>query len=724
MHSHDHSLSLLAARSLTCWRQARRWSQTFWLDPLPTGVSQPPAWPYTSKDLVYCYLTGCLPYCVRHQREDPRRRRGSNRHQQILLADLNPQPNALASVTSDVAASARVLDDVIKESGIGRSLGKMSLENMVETDVLVVGGGQAGLFAAIKAREQGASVTLVDKGYAGKAGQTQCITTMDVFEPEIHDLHAWVWSAHAVNEYLDNPDWIEIVFRESRDRWDDLCAWGLVSYKFDKDGKVFVSPAGLKDGEQSPGEEGLGGTAEGRVGTPVRFRFIPNRQQGVRNQALKVGVRVIDRLTIAELIKQDGAIVGAIGFSADSYDTYIFHAKAVVLAAGNAGIKTPGIRTVVTTGDAHAMAYRVGCEVTGKEWTDPHPVRADFPAYAWSGGMDRDYFIPKDQLKKDHGIPVYNSEGFRLDAMRPDEELKKKSLGQIFEAIDWCNEVHNGRAPLYFDVANNPDTAPINHSPKNMPREEIDEIASQQGKLRITLGRAAGQSFHLSDGIWPAGFDCSTQVPGLYAAGDCLGARPGYPMAGFAAAHTAVTGARAGTGAAEYARKNGAKLDKDEVATLKKITLAPMERTGGFSPRWVTQVIQNTLTPYWVLYFKHGDRLQAALSQIEFLRDNVVPKLIAKNPHELRLAHEVKSMVLHSEMKLRASMFRTESRWTHYREDYPMRDDPSWLAWIKIKDEDGVMTLSKEPVPQEWWPDLSLSYEERYPMTFPKETLQ
>jgi succinate dehydrogenase/fumarate reductase flavoprotein subunit len=599
----------------------------------------------------------------------------------------------------------------------------MPLENLVETDVLVVGGGQAGLFAAIKACERGATVTLVDKGYAGKAGQTMNICTIDVFDPQLHDLDAWVKSGHTVNEYLDNPEWVELVFRDSLDRWNDLCAWGLKSFKFDKDGNVFVSPAGANDGEQAPGEGGLGGTGEGRPVTPVRFRFFPPGQRDfMRRQALKVGVRIIDRLTITDLIKQDGKIAGAIGISADSCDTYILQAKAVVLSTGNSGIKTPGIRTNTTTGDAQAMAYRVGCELTGKEWADYHPARADFPAYAWSSGIDRDFFVPKHKLAAHHGIPMYNSEGGRLDSMRPDEELKKKSTGQIFEGAAMVYEAHSGRAPLYFEVANDPNTAPMNHSPKDMPREEIDETAMKQGRVRMVLGRAAGQSHHLSDGVWPLDTSCATQVPGLYAAGDCLGARPGYAMAGFAAAFCSVTGARAGTSAAEYAvKKTATKLDKDEVARLKEITWAPMERKGGFTPGWVNQVILNSLTPYWVLYFKHADRLQAALTQVEFMRDNIVPKLMARDTHELRLAHEVKSIILHAEMKLRASMFRTESRWTHYREDYPRRDDPSWLAWVKIKDEDGVMKLSKEPVPQKWWPDLSLPYEERYPMEFPGE---
>ena len=75
-------------------------------------------------------------------------------------------------------------------------------------------------------------------------------------------------------------------------------------------------------------------------------------------------------------------------------------------------------------------------------------------------------------------------------------------------------------------------------------------------------------------------------------------------------------------------------------------------------------------------------------------------------------------MVLSAEIRLRSALFRTEN---HYRKDYPRRDDPAWLAWTKIKEEQGKMTLIKVPVPKEWWPDLSIPYEQRYPFRFPGE---
>ena len=232
-------------------------------------------------------------------------------------------------------------------------------------------------------------------------------------------------------------------------------------------------------------------------------------------------------------------------------------------------------------------------------------------------------------------------------------------------------------------------------------------------------------SVHKTEGIWPMDNYCATNLPGLYAAGDSLGIMQSgavYASIGLALCGASVTGVRAGWGAAEYAAQaERPHVDKGEITKLKSAMHEPAKRKGGFSPRWVTQQLQNTMIPYYIMYVKHGERLQAALTMIEFMRDHLVPRLTAKDPHELRLAHETKNMVTNAEMRLRTSLLRTESRGCHYREDYPERDDKNWLAWIKLKEEDGKMKVLKEPIPKEWWPDLSRPYEERYPVRLPGE---
>ena len=103
------------------------------------------------------------------------------------------------------------------------------------------------------------------------------------------------------------------------------------------------------------------------------------------------------------------------------------------------------------------------------------------------------------------------------------------------------------------------------------------------------------------------------------------------------------------------------------------------------------------MIPNFILYVKKGNLLEAALAYIEELRDHHMPLLRAADMHELRLAHECSNMILSAEMKLRASLMRTESRCSHYRLDYPEVDDENWRAWINIhKASDGSMKLEKQ----------------------------
>jgi succinate dehydrogenase/fumarate reductase flavoprotein subunit len=127
-------------------------------------------------------------------------------------------------------------------------------------------------------------------------------------------------------------------------------------------------------------------------------------------------------------------------------------------------------------------------------------------------------------------------------------------------------------------------------------------------------------------------------------------------------------------------------------------------------------VMQGVMFPYYVMYVKERTRLEAALSQIMYLQSAYAPLLKAADPHGLRVAHETRNMLLNAEMKLRAGLAREESRGTHYREDFPFRDDADWLCWIKLAERDGAMAVDKHPLPAEWRPDPALAYREKYPI--------
>ena len=561
----------------------------------------------------------------------------------------------------------------------------MLLEKVIETDVLVIGGGIAGIFAAIKARQKRLDVTLVDKGYVGKSGSSAFAGGyFALFNPEWgHNLYSWLDQISKTGEYINNREWSDIVLKDSYGRYQDLVSWGV----------EFVEENGkLVKNYHPPALESV---------NMWRRKYMPV----MRNQALESGINILDRIMVTDLLKQDGKVVGAIGFNTTSGHLYTLKAKATVLSAGSSSFKPAGMPVSFLTSDAEAMAFRAGAEITGKEFVDRHITMAAFPA--WRG----------------HGQTMVRFRKF-IDA-------ECQELNPIFRFADWDYAVHAGRAPIFWnlDVATPEDIKSMLQHQKvtgtNMEAKRVGLDVNRGGKVPMVGGASAGSSGQQTAGIWPINTKCATNLPGLYAAGNCCATRQigaVYPGTGFGLCGSAVTGARSGLGAAEYALKTKKiMIDEAKLASSKKILYAPMERKGGFSPGWVTQVLQNFMIPYFILEIKHGERMQAALTLVEFLGEHLVPKLTAKDAHELRMAQETKNMVLSAEMMLRASIFRTESRGSHYREDYPRRDDPNWLAWVKLKEEQGRMKLWKEPIPKEWWPDSTKPYEERYPIRFPGE---
>jgi len=541
----------------------------------------------------------------------------------------------------------------------------MAAEKVIETDVLVIGGGMAGCFAAVKAKEQGVDVILVEKGYVSRSGSTPFCRGFNVCHPDWgHNLDASVERLTTTGEYVNNRDWTRIIFEESYARYQDLVAWG-VEFSKDENGKLITNHGDPKISE----------TLQLPYG---KFAHI------LRKQPEKSGVKIMDKIMITDLLKNDEKIVGAIGIAVESADLYVFKAKATIMCTGTTSFKPLAFPISMLTGDGEAVAYRAGVEITGKEFNDCHPHGAENPAAFAAGyaSMHR---------------PGGTSGGMAAAVNAEGDELPGRP-GVLFLNMEF--EAHAGRAPIYRGTSD--------------------------GKRSISIGGAAtGASVHMGEGIWPLNMECASSLAGLYAAGDCCGIMQVgsvYAGGGLALPAAATSGTKAAVAAAKYAEKvEKPVVAEEEIARLKGMATAPLERKGGFSPAWVTQVLQNTVRPYFILFVKKEDRMQAALTMVEFMRDHLSPKMFARDPHELRLAHEAKNMVLNAEMKLRASLFRTESRGTHYREDYPRRDDPEWLAWVLLKEENGRMKAYKKPVPREWWPDLSIPYEERYPARFPGE---
>lgn len=410
----------------------------------------------------------------------------------------------------------------------------------------------AGCFAAIKAKGQGADVILVDKGYVSMTGESPFAGDTVVFNPAWgHKLNAWLDQVSTLGEYVNNREWNEIVFKESYARYQDLESWGVQFLK--------------KNGEPVHSLHPLGSPLVSETVHWDPLNKKPLFPVVLRGQVVKSGVTIIDRIMVTDLLKQNGNVVGAVGIPMESYNLYVFKAKATVMCAGGDGFKPLGYPSHENTGDSHAMAYRIGVEITGKEFVSPsgggEPWPPNYQRHTHTTYNHTPTFSPGGWRKR----KIINVEGDELP--RPDiaKSRKKKAWHGWLDAHF---EVHAGRGPLFR----------VDLKDRRSPVRGPGAYGSMHG--------------HVTDGICPINTKCATSVPGLYAAGDSLGTvfiGAAYSGFGFATAYASVSGARAGAGAAKYAlQTEKPTVSEEELARVKKIVHMPAERKGGFSPRWVT----------------------------------------------------------------------------------------------------------------------------------------
>jgi succinate dehydrogenase/fumarate reductase flavoprotein subunit len=155
----------------------------------------------------------------------------------------------------------------------------------------------------------------------------------------------------------------------------------------------------------------------------------------------------------------------------------------------------------------------------------------------------------------------------------------------------------------------------------------------------------------------------------------------------------------AGPSAARYA-KEAAKnsLDYSEIKNLKEEMFTPMGRGKAFLPGDAISALQEVTAPIKYNLRRSNERLNESITRVKELNEKL-PELAAKDFHYLSKCHEVKSMILCAELTFRSALMREESRGSHFREDYPNRDNKNWLKWVIIKQESGKMKVSAQPIP-------------------------
>jgi succinate dehydrogenase / fumarate reductase flavoprotein subunit len=548
---------------------------------------------------------------------------------------------------------------------------------VISTDVLIVGGGIGGLTAAIKVKEVNpdCDVLIVEKQTTGWAGKATKIGGILAFLGPNNNADRFIdFQVRTSGLYLNDQELLAKYVDGTYKAIQQFAEWGNRLAKT-PDGSMLSFPAMFAPEYSST--------------------FIDiDMMMPMRSRAKKMGAKMINKIHVVDLLKQDNRVVGAAGFNIVDGRFLIFRAKATILANGSCGYKVRRFWSA-GTGDGISAAYRAGAEMRNAEYGNlyGHTV---FQATD-SGMVGSDFLVNKlgENLSQKY-MPDKGPVGVFLP---------------VKLAIGLEKEVAEGRGPIYFDP---PESMPLRGLHIGLPK--IEEWQKRMKNKEMAYGISHDSKpeiavpLHGETSCIKVDHEMKTTLEGLWAIGDTSYA--GSALAGAVASppgvcpgsgimYAVISAGWAGASAAGYVSEaSPVDPEANEIEKIKEMAFAPMQNSNTFSPWEAISALGSIVAPMKYNLRRSRERLEEALGMIERLKEKL-PVLHAKDPHYLGKCHEVRSMTLCAELTFRAALMRSESRGFHFREDFPERDDKNWLKWIIIKQDKGEMRLSTQSIPVE-----------------------
>jgi succinate dehydrogenase/fumarate reductase flavoprotein subunit len=511
-------------------------------------------------------------------------------------------------------------------------------------DVLCVGGGIAGLMAAIRAAECGARVVVVDKANTFRSGAGA--TGNDHFRcyiPEVHGPDVQPYVEATVGSQANGgrtAGFFRTFLLKSFDivkLWD---SWGIP-----------MRPRGNWEfsGQALPGRPRLS------------LKYAGQDQKVIlTKEALKRGVEIVNRVMVFDLLGDGRGVNGAVGLSTRENKVVTFLAKAVFLGTGRCvrlyPSPTPGwmfnrAEFPANTGDGRAMAWRAGAELANMEL----PQRWAGPRYfvrcgkgTWIGVVRSPegkplgpYVSQPDRL---HGDPVANQfPGLFAD-------LEQKGQGPFY--MD-CRGISNEDYDyMLWGLRNEGNTALIHH----LKEEGIDLRRDTVEFMTYELTSKGGIEYSEKG---------ETTLNGLYAAGDEY-----FGGIGPAATYGYIAGENVAQFASARETPDKAALRPDIEEKIALLRQASSRQAGA---SWqeaniaLSQIMQDYLgnAPYT------RTMLEAGLSHLRHLRQKACQSLVSRNQHELTHCLEVTNLMDIGEIMFAAVLAREETRGDFRRVDFP-----------------------------------------------------
>ena len=548
----------------------------------------------------------------------------------------------------------------------------------VETDVLVLGAGGAGLRGAIAAAEAGAKVLVVCKSLLGKA---HTVMAEGGVAAAMHNVaYQDTWEVHFADTMKGGKllnDWrmAELHARESPERVLELERWGAV---FDRtwQGRIHQRPFGAH--------------------TYPRLAHIGDRTglellRTLQDKAVHTdGVDVHMEVTVFKLLKVDGHVAGALAYRRADGSLVLYRCAALLLATGGAGkMYRVTSNSWESTGDGTALAYDAGAQLRDMEMVQFHPT-----GMVWPAGVRG--ILVTEGVRGEGGV-LRNREGERFMERYDHERMELSSRDIVARAIN--SEVNAGRGSPHGGVF-----LDITHRKPEYIKSKLPSMYEQflkLAKVDITTQpmEVAPTIHYIMGGVRVDAETGASTVPGVYAAGEvAAGLHGANRLGGNSLSDLLVFGKRAGEGAADFAKSHATTrtLDQGEIEAAVEALMAPLDRPAGENPYKLQAEIQEAMS-------KHAPIVRDAAGMEEGLQ--MVLDLGARaatcgtggssslkfNPG-WHTAVDARSMLVNAEALLRSALERKESRGAHARSDFPrLDDDLGAVNFVVEKTPDGMV---------------------------------
>jgi succinate dehydrogenase/fumarate reductase flavoprotein subunit len=544
---------------------------------------------------------------------------------------------------------------------------------VVKADVLVVGGGIAGLMAAIHAGQKGARVIVAEKANTKRSGSGA--TGNDHFGcyyPDYHGDDPMVIVKEFKNSLVggfEDEDMLLLFVKQSFKRVLDWDSWG-----------INMRPTGKF--------EFIGHAYPGRPRIFLKYAG-SNQKEVLTREAKKAGAVLMNHLPIVDVITDGNKVTGAVGIdvSKKSPELKVIQAPAVILATGSATRLyppqgSPGqlFNTAfcpACTGAAQAIAWRSGAKLINMEFPNRH-AGPKFLARCGKATWIGVYVDP-------HAKPV-----------GPFVTKPNKELGDVtadFWGSVFTDKLKDGTGPVYIDctkieekdidymlwgLKEEGNTAMLDY----MDREGID-VRKHMVEFTQYEPHVIGRGVEINQAA-------ESSLKGLYAAGDPVG-NMRCDIAG-----AAVFGWISGGSAADYAGGAAATSDPSDSDTVKsRVDLYNrfLAKPHGSDWKEANMALQQIMRDYAGVEVRSETLLKAGLKYLGDLKRKALAELRAESAHDLARCQEALDLMDCGEVIMHAALERKETRAMHRRFDFPFTNPLLGEKFLTVRREKEEVTL-------------------------------